>query len=139
MDDFDVALDIDNPENTQKKAVVKLNQFVIKWGKIYPSMRNMFVRKKEYFSFLKYPLVMRRMIYTTNWIENLNKQIKRTTKIRGSFPNERSAEKLITLKCMEKEDGYMKYPITSLLRVQDKLDDMLSSRYKKPVLQTHKT
>ena len=99
----------------------------------------MFERKKEYFSYLKYPLVMRRMVYTNNWIENLNKQIKRTTKIRGAFPNEKSAEKLITLKCMEKEDGYMKYPITSLLVVQEKLDDMLLAKHKKPVLQTHKT
>jgi transposase-like protein len=82
---------------------------------------------------------MKRMIYTNNWIENLNKQIKRTTKIRGSFPNEKSAEKLITLKCMEKENHHMKYPITSLFIVQDYLDDMLLSRYKKPVLQTHKT
>ena len=82
---------------------------------------------------------MRRMVYTNNWIENLNRQIRRTTKIRGSFPNERSAEKLITLKCMEKEEHYMKYPITSLLLVQDQLDDMLSSRYGNPVLQTHKT
>ena len=139
MDDFNAVLDVDNPDYTQKKAVIKLNQFIMKWGKIYPSMRNMFNRKKEYFSYLKYPLVMRRMVYTNNWIENLNKQIKRTTKIRGAFPNEKSAEKLITLKCMEKEDGYMKYPITSLLIVQDQLDDMLSSRYKIPVLQTHKT
>jgi putative transposase len=139
MDDFNATLDIDNPGHTQKKAVVKLNQFIMKWGKIYPSVRNMFIRKQEYFSYLKYPMVMRRMVYTNNWIENLNKQIKRTTKIRGAFPNEKSAEKLITLKCMEKEDGYMKYPITSLLIVQDKLDDMLSSTYNLPVLQTHKT
>jgi putative transposase len=139
MDDFNKVLDIDNSENTQKKAVIKLNQFIIKWGKIYPSMKNMFIRKKEYFSYLNYPLVMRRMVYTNNWIENLNKQIKRTTKIRGAFPTAKSAEKLITLKCMEKEEGYMKYPITSLLVVQDLLDDMLSSKYKLPVLQTHKT
>ena len=79
------------------------------------------------------------MVHTNNWIENLNKQIKRTTKIRSAFPNKKSAEKLITLKCMEKEDGYMKYPITSLLVVQDKLDDMLDFKYKKSVLQTHKT
>jgi len=139
MDDFNEVLDIDNPEHTISKAVIKLNRFITKWSKIYPSMKNMFVRKKEYFSYLKYPLVMRRMVYTNNWIENLNKQIKRTTKIRGAFPNERSAEKLITLKCMEKEDTYMKYPITSLILVQDKLDDMVASRYNKPVLQTHKT
>ena len=139
MDDFNEVLDIDNPGHTISKAVTKLNQFIVKWEKIYPNMKNMFVRKKEYFSYLKYPFIMRRMVYTNNWIENLNKQIKRTTKIRGAFPTEKSAEKLITLKCMEKEDGYMKYPITSLLLVQDHLDDLLLSRYNKPVLQTHKT
>jgi len=139
MDDFNEVLDIDNHQNTVKKAVVNLNKFIGKWGKIYPSIKNMFNRKKEYFSYLNYPMVMRRMVYTNNWIENLNRQIRRTTKIRGSFPNEKSAEKLITLKCMEKEENYMKYPITSLLIVQDHLDDMLSSRYNKLVLQTHKT
>ena len=49
------------------------------------------------------------------------------------------AIEIIIKKCMEKEDGYMKYPITSLLLVQDHLDDLLLSRYNKPVLQTHKT
>jgi putative transposase len=139
MDDFNHVLDIDNPKNTIPKAVVGLNRFIVKWGKIYPSIKNMFERKKEYFSYLKYPFAMRRMVYTNNWIENLNRQVKRTTKIRGAFPNEKSAEKLITLKCMEKEDHYMKYPITSLLVVQDQLDDMMNCRYKKPVFQTHKT
>jgi hypothetical protein len=33
----------------------------------------------------------------------------------------------------------MKYPITSLLVVQDQLDDMMNFKYKKPVFQTHKT
>ena len=132
MDDFNEVLDIDNPGHTISKALTKLNQFIVKWEKIYPNMKNMFVRKKEYFSYLKYPFIMRRMVYTNNWIENLNKQIKRTTKIRGAFPTEKSAEKLITLKCMEKEDGYMKYPITSMLLVQDHLDDLLLSRYNKP-------
>lgn len=139
MEDFNQVLDIDNPEHTQKKAVIKLNKFINDWSRIYPKINRIFERKSEYFSFLKYPLVMRRMVYTNNWIENLNRQIRRTTKIRGSFPNERSAEKLITLKCMEKEENYMKYPITALLIVQDQLDDMLSSRYNIPVLQTHKT
>jgi len=139
MDDFNKVLGIDNPENTINKSVINLNQFILKWGKLYPSIKNMFARKKEYFSYLKYPLVMRRMVYTTNWIENLNRQIKRTTKIRGAFPNEKSAEKLITLKCMEKEDHYLKYPITSLLIVQDTLNDMLDFKYGKSVLRTHKT
>jgi len=139
MDDFKKILDMNNPNNTTQKAVVKLNKFILHWGKLYPKIYNMFERKKEYFNFLNYPFVMRKMVYTNNWIESLNKQIRRTTKIRGSFPNESSALKLITLKCIEKEDNYMKYPITSLFEVNDILDDMLSAKYKKPVFQTHKT
>ena len=138
MADFKEVLDINNPQHTKRKAVKKLDIFIEKWSQIYPKINNMFIRKKEYFSFLDFPYSMRRMIYTNNWIEALNKQIKRTTKIRGAFPNERSAEKLVILKCMEIEENYKKYPITALLLVQDRLDEMLNMM-EKPVLQTHKT
>jgi transposase-like protein len=139
MQDFNEVLNMNDPDNTVKKAVIKLDEFTEKWAKVYPGIKNMFIRKEEYFSYLHFPYPMRRMVYTNNWIEALNKQIKRTTKIRGAFPNERSAEKLVILRCMEIEENYKKYPITSLLFVQDQLDDMLLSRRKKPVLQTHKT
>ncbi len=139
MQDFNEVLDINDPNHTTRKAVKKLDKFIEKWSEIYPRLNGMFIRKQEYFNFLKFPYAMRRMVYTNNWIEALNRQIKRTTKIRGAFPNERSAEKLVILRCMEIEENYKKYPITSLLFVQDQLDDMLLSGNKKPVLQTHKT
>ena len=51
------------------------------------------------------------MIYTTNWIERLNKEFRRTFKIRNSMPSFESALTLISKVAMDKEEGYMKYPI----------------------------
>ncbi len=64
-------------------------------------------------------------MYTNNWIENSNRQIRRITKIRNSFPNPKSAEKLVILKCIEIENNYMKYPVTVLKPVQNQLDKLL--------------
>ena len=128
MADFNNVLDLDNPVDTIEASIKRLNDFTSKWGKIYPSIPRMFVRKEEYFSYKKLPFLMRRMVYTNNWIENLNRQIKRTTNIRGSFPNAKSAEKLVVLKCIEIENNYMKYPVTALLSVQDYLEDLLENK-----------
>ncbi|MCK5287496.1 MAG: transposase [Candidatus Omnitrophica bacterium] len=136
MADFNNVLDLNNPVDTIDNAIKRLNDFIAKWGKIYPSIRRMFIRKEEYFSYIKMPFLMRRMIYTNNWIENLNRQIKRTTNMRGSFPNPKSAEKLVVLKCIEIENNYMQYPVTALLPIQDYLEDMLDNR-KMSVAQTH--
>ena len=128
MEHFNIVLNLDDPVDTVAKAIKRLNVFIDRWSKIYPSIRRMFERKAEYFSYIKMPFLMRRMVYTNNWIENLNRQIKRTTKIRGSFPNPNSAEKLVALKCIEIENNYMKYPVTALLPVQDKLEELLNQK-----------
>ena len=40
---------------------------------------------------------VRKIIYTTNAIESLNRVIRKTTKTRGSFPTDEAATKLIYL------------------------------------------
>ena len=47
--------------------------------------------------FLSLPAELRRAVYTTNSIENLNRQIRKAIKTRGSFPDEHAATKLIYL------------------------------------------
>ncbi len=128
---------MDNPYHTPKQALKRLEQFITKWAKIYPSIGRMFTRKQEYFTYLKFPFGMRRMIYTNNWIESLNNNIKRTIKIRNSFPNPKSAMKLVMFKCMEIEEHYNKYPITSLLPFKDVLDNMLNQNKECRCFKTH--
>ena len=47
--------------------------------------------------FLALPEELRRTVYTTNSIENLNRQIRKAIKTRGHFPDEQAATKLIYL------------------------------------------
>ena len=47
--------------------------------------------------FLAFPPDVRRVVYTTNAIEALNRQIRKAIKTRGHFPNEEAARKLIYL------------------------------------------
>ena len=47
--------------------------------------------------FLAFPAEVRRVIYTTNAIEALNRQLRKAIKTKGSFPNEDAARKLVYL------------------------------------------
>ena len=47
--------------------------------------------------FLAFPEEVRRVIYTTNAIEALNRQLRKAIKTKGHFPNEDAARKLVYL------------------------------------------
>ena len=47
--------------------------------------------------FLSLPGELRRVVYTTNTIEALHRQIRKAIKTRGHFPDEQAATKLIYL------------------------------------------
>ena len=53
------------------------------------------------------------MIYTTNWIERLNKSFKKVLKNRGALPTVKAAEKLFVVTAMDMENGTYRYPVTS--------------------------
>ncbi len=54
--------------------------------------------------FLAFPPELRRVIYTTNAIESLNYQLRKTTKNRGHFPNDTAAVKPLWLAICNIED-----------------------------------
>jgi transposase-like protein len=47
--------------------------------------------------YVAFPPDIRRTIYTTNALENVNRQIRKSLKTRGHFPNDDAASKLIWL------------------------------------------
>jgi putative transposase len=53
--------------------------------------------------FLSLPAALRRVIYTTNAIEGLNRQVRKAIKTRGHFPDEQAATKLIYLALIRAE------------------------------------
>lgn len=79
-------------------ALEQLNEFENKWNSKYSyaisSWRN---NINELTTFFKYPFEIRKLIYTTNTIENLNRNIRKVTKTKGNFTNTKSLEKLVYL------------------------------------------
>lgn len=84
-------------ENAEAAAVA-LEAFDERWGERYPMItRSWRERWDQIIPFLSLPADLRRLVYTTNTIENLNRQIRKAIKTRGHFPDEQAATKLIYL------------------------------------------
>ena len=65
-----------------------------------------------HFTYLKYNYNIRPMIYTTNWIERLNKTFKKSLKVRGALAG------LILLYGVATEMSCYNYPITAFVHEQ---------------------
>ena len=75
-----------------------LERFDEQWGKRFPVITQQWLDAWEHvIPFLAFPDEVRRVIYTTNAIEALNRQLRKAIKTKGSFPNEDAARKLIYL------------------------------------------
>jgi putative transposase len=79
-------------------AHAELERFDEKWGARFPVITQAWLDAWEYVTpFLAFPPEVRRVIYTTNAIEALNRQLRKAIKTKGSFPTEDAARKLIYL------------------------------------------
>ena len=86
-DDLKQVFDNFAADSTKEKAYEKVATFMTTWEKKYPTIGRHFNKKtlEYYFTYIDYPPEIRRMIYTTNSIENLNKHIRKGTKNKLSF------------------------------------------------------
>jgi len=76
----------------------ELERFDEKWGARFPVITQAWLNAWEYvIPFLAFPEEVRRVIYTTNAIEALNRQLRKAIKTKGHFPSEDAARKLIYL------------------------------------------
>ena len=68
------------------------------WGRKYPAIAAAWRRNwEQVIPFFAYPPEVRRIIYTTNAIESLHSQVRRSVRARGHFPTDEAATKLIWL------------------------------------------
>jgi len=95
-----------------------LAAFDERWGDRYPMIADSWrAHWPQITPFLALPEDLRRAVYTTNSIENLNRQIRKTIKTRGHFPDEQAATKLIYLAIQRAESKWRKaYNWTGALR-----------------------
>jgi putative transposase len=91
-------------------AADALAVFDKQWGQKYPMIAESWRTRWEHIiPFLALPADLRRAVYTTNSIENLNRQIRKSIKTRGHFPDEQAATKLIYL-AIQRAQGAWKRP-----------------------------
>jgi putative transposase len=90
-------------------ALAELERFDEQWPHKYPMIADSWQTRWEYIiPFLCLPIDLRRAVYTTNSIENLNRQIRKSIKTRGHFPDEQAATKLIYLAIARSERKWQK-------------------------------
>lgn len=79
-------------------ALDRLAQFEARWGARYPAVGASWRRAWEHvIPLFAFPPDVRKMIYTTNAVESLNRSLRKIIKTRGSFPNDEAAMKLLYL------------------------------------------
>ena len=93
----------------RQTALEELQKFKLKWKAKYKyaitSWEDNWDNLSNYF---EYPLELRKIIYTTNTIENLNRGIRKYTKTKTQFTNENAASKSIYLSIKNIEKAWSK-------------------------------
>lgn len=83
-----------------------------RWGKDYLSIKRLRDNPdyKAYLTYLNYAPEIQAMIYTTNWIERLNRDFRRVTRMRTAMPNEESVLTLMGSVAMDHKAFYRVLP-----------------------------
>jgi putative transposase len=83
---------------TEEAALERLIAFKEKWSVQYPAAIKSWEDNWDILStFYAYPPAIRKIIYTTNIIEGLNRQFRKVTKTKSVFPNDDSLRKMLYL------------------------------------------
>lgn len=111
--DLRYLFETDNKEYQSKNIKSRIEKISIKWGKHYPEITKTLSSERigYYFTYLDYHPSIQSMIYTTNWIERLNKEFKRVMDIRNSMPNPQSALALVGSVAIKMTANKYSYPI----------------------------
>lgn len=116
----------------QSLAEQELTTFTAKWQKLYPSVTNSWNDKfYKLTTFLHYPISIRKSIYTTNWIERMNREFRRVIRNKSSFPTPESAMKLMFLKVRDLDKRYQEKKMYNFENAEYDLRELMDKRYAK--------
>lgn len=92
---------------TYEAAQLALRRLEDRWGASEPHLcrvwREALPRLENLWG---YGPALRQLVYTTNLVENIHRQVRKVTKTRASFPNPASALRLVTLALREVDQKY---------------------------------
>ena len=99
------------------------------WGRKYPAIAPAWRRNwDKVIPFFAFPEAVRRIVYTTNAIEALNAKLRRAVKIRGHFPTDEAATKLIYL-VLHQTAGEWKMPPREWSQAKTQFAIMFEDRF----------
>lgn len=82
----------------EEQGYERLLEFEQKWGKKYPlSCKTWLDNWLNLSAFFEYDPIIRKIMYTTNPIEGVHRQIRKITKTKGAFPSDQALLKLMYL------------------------------------------
>lgn len=84
-----------------ESAHLALDEFAQICSRMYRKVVDSWCNDDNLFTYFKYPESIRKSIYTTNWIERFNKEVRRLIKTKDSLPTEDSCSKLVYFKIIQ--------------------------------------
>ena len=83
---------------TLAESEAALDAFSAKWDETYPAISQIWIRHWEnVIPIFDYPMEIRRVIYTTNAIESVNRSLRKVIKTKAVFPSEDAVFRLMYL------------------------------------------
>ena len=111
---------IEEKEDSPVAGFERLGKFIDKLEPKYPALKSYRnERNIYYFTYTNYPASIQRMIYSTNWIERLNRNYKRVLKMRGAMPSGESVLFLMGSVAMEMGEGCYSFSVSAFKNIDE--------------------
>ena len=115
----------------REQAALALEKFGETWDKKYPKIKQSWLEAwDDLMVFMDYPEAIRRMIYTTNPVEALHRILRKVTKTKGAWSNDKGLFKQLFLAITYHEKSW-KRKAHSWAKVQHALVEKFGERYEK--------
>lgn len=114
---------------TRDQAAVALEAFGVKWDSKYKGIKQKWEDSwDELMAFMDYREHLRRMLYTTNPIEAFHRIIRKVTKTKGAWSNEKGLQKQLYLAIIHSERSW-KRNVLNWKPIQMELIELFGTRY----------
>lgn len=115
----------------RQQAAIALQVFGAKWDGKYKEIRKKWEENwEELMTFMEYKKSIRTLLYTTNPVEALHRVMRKVTKSKGAWSNDKGLLKQLYLALMHSQKSWKK-KIVGWLPIQKELMDQFGNRYEK--------
>lgn len=116
--------------DTLEEAKKNLEAVRGKWKTHYPRLLNSWEDNLEdLMAHLAFPRFLRKFLYTTNWLERINKELRKVVKTKNSFPTEKSVRNLLYFKIRDLNEKYEEKRMPGFDKYRPELEAMWKKQY----------